>query len=99
MHSQLLEGLKRESQTENNKRAKSWGPLLGSQHYKGVEGRARVPGWTKKKWQASITHKTHHGPDLGEATTFPFIVYSATLQGGHIQMAFLSRDSLDFGGA
>jgi hypothetical protein len=22
------------------------------------------------------THKTHHGPDLGEATTFPLIVYS-----------------------
>jgi hypothetical protein len=22
------------------------------------------------------THKTHHGSDLGEATTFPFIVYS-----------------------
>jgi hypothetical protein len=21
------------------------------------------------------THKTHHGPDLGEVTTFPLIVY------------------------
>jgi hypothetical protein len=21
------------------------------------------------------THKIHHGPDLGEATTFPFIIY------------------------
>jgi hypothetical protein len=32
-------------------------------------------------------HKTHHGPDLGEATTFPHIVFSATLHWGYIQMA------------
>jgi hypothetical protein len=32
-------------------------------------------------------HKTHHGPDSGETTTFPHIVYSATLRGGYIQMA------------
>jgi hypothetical protein len=34
------------------------------------------------------THKTHHGPDLGEATTFPFIVYFVL---GHMtctQMSF-----------
>jgi hypothetical protein len=37
--------------------------------------------------------KTHHSSDLGEATTFPLIVYSAPLHGAHIQMAFLSRDS------
>jgi hypothetical protein len=51
-------------------------------------------------------HKTHHGADLGEATTFPFIVYFAPLHGGHIQMAFClgtpkweySCDSCDFGG-
>jgi hypothetical protein len=36
-------------------------------------------------------HKTHHGPNLGEATTFPFIVSSAILHGGHIQMAFCPR--------
>jgi hypothetical protein len=30
---------------------------------------------------------------LGEATTFPLIVYSGPLHGAHIQMAFLSRDS------
>ncbi len=41
------------------------------------------------------THKTHHGPDSGEATTFPHIVYSVTLQGAHIEMAFLSWDSRD----
>jgi hypothetical protein len=34
------------------------------------------------------THKTHHGPDLGEATTFPHIVFSASLHGTYIWMAF-----------
>jgi hypothetical protein len=28
-----------------------------------------------------------HSPDSGEATTFPHIVFSATLRGGYIQMA------------
>jgi len=44
---------------------------------------------------ATRTHKTRHGPDLGEATTFPLIVYSTPLHGAHIQMAFHSRDSWD----
>jgi len=35
--------------------------------------------------------KTHHGPDLGEVTTFPLIVYFGPLHGAYIQMAFLSR--------
>jgi len=35
----------------------------------------------------TLTHKTHHGPDSGEATTFPHIVFSTTLHGGYIQMA------------
>jgi hypothetical protein len=34
-HSQLLEGLKCESQTENNERVRSRGTLLGSQHFGG----------------------------------------------------------------
>jgi hypothetical protein len=34
------------------------------------------------------THKTRHGLDLGEATTFPFTVYFVTLHEAHIQMAF-----------
>jgi hypothetical protein len=34
------------------------------------------------------THKTHHGPDLGEATTFPFIVFSMPSHGASIQMSF-----------
>jgi len=33
------------------------------------------------------THLTHHGPDSGEATTFPHIVFSTALGGGYIQMA------------
>jgi hypothetical protein len=27
------------------------------------------------------THKTHHGPDLGEATTFPLIVFYVIAHG------------------
>ncbi len=34
------------------------------------------------------THKTHHDLDLGEATTFPLIVYFVLLHEAHIQMAF-----------
>ncbi len=34
------------------------------------------------------THKTHHGPDLGEATTFPLIVYSMLVHGTNTQMTF-----------
>jgi hypothetical protein len=37
------------------------------------------------------THKTHHGPNLGEATTFPLIVYSVLLHEAHIQMAFCPK--------
>jgi hypothetical protein len=37
------------------------------------------------------TYKIHHGPDLGEATTFPLIVFSVALHGNHIQMAFRPR--------
>jgi hypothetical protein len=34
------------------------------------------------------TNKAHHGLDLGEATTFPFIVYFVHFHEAHIQMAF-----------
>ncbi len=43
--------------------------------------------WCQDEPRATRTHKTHHGPDLGEATTFPLIVYSAARGGGGIQMA------------
>jgi hypothetical protein len=39
----------------------------------------------------TLDHKTHHGPDSGEATTFPHIVFSATLRRGYIQMALFPR--------
>jgi len=54
-------------------------------------------------------HKIHRGPDLGEATTFPLIVYFVPFHKAHIQMAFCpgtpkwesrnfqSWDSCDFG--
>jgi hypothetical protein len=44
-HSQLLEGFKCESQTENNGRIRSRGTFPNSQHYRGVEGHAGAPGW------------------------------------------------------
>jgi hypothetical protein len=34
------------------------------------------------------THKIHHGPDLGKATTFRIIIYSAFRHGGHILLDF-----------
>jgi hypothetical protein len=33
-------------------------------------------------------HKIHHAPDLGEATTFPLIIYFVPLHEAHIQMTF-----------
>jgi hypothetical protein len=33
-------------------------------------------------------HKTHHSPNLGEAITFPLIVYYVPLHEAHIQMIF-----------
>jgi hypothetical protein len=56
------------------------------------------------------THKTHHGPDLGEATTFPLILFFVHDHETSTQMSFCigtpkwesqnSRnwDSYDFGG-
>jgi len=38
-----------------------------------------------------LDYKTHHGPDSREATTFPHIVFSATLRRGYIQMALFPR--------
>jgi hypothetical protein len=34
------------------------------------------------------THKTHHGPNLGEAITFPLIVYFVPSHGTSTQMSF-----------
>jgi len=55
-------------------------------------------------------HKIHQGPDLGEATTFPLIVYYVLGHETNTQMSFCPRtpkwefrnsqswDSHDFGG-
>jgi hypothetical protein len=37
------------------------------------------------------THKTHHGPHLGEATTFPFIIYYVPNHETNSQMTFCLR--------
>ncbi len=37
------------------------------------------------------THKTHHCMDLGEATTFPLIIFFVIRHGGYIQMPFGPR--------
>jgi hypothetical protein len=43
--------------SENNERIRSWGTLLGSQHF-GVEGRDGAPGWGLECMiNKSITHK------------------------------------------
>ncbi len=49
--------------------------------------------WVLRQATGILTHKIHHGPDSGEATTFPHIVYSAALRRGYIQMVLFSRDS------
>jgi hypothetical protein len=43
--------------------------------------------WVLGQATGTLNHKTHHGPDLGEATTFPHIVFSAPRFGDYIQMA------------
>jgi len=40
--------------------------------------------WVLGQATGTLDHKTHHGPDSGEATTFPHIVFSATLRWGYI---------------
>ncbi len=39
------------------------------------------------------THKIHHDPDLGEAITFPLIVFFVINHEGCIQMSFCLRTS------
>jgi hypothetical protein len=54
-----------------------------------------------EQWANNI-HKINHGPDLGEATTFPLIVYYVPDHETKTQMSFCPEtptwDSLDFGG-
>jgi len=48
-----------------------------------------IPGhpWVLGQATGTLDHKTHHGPDSGEATTFPHIVFSAPLRRDYIQVA------------
>jgi hypothetical protein len=43
--------------------------------------------WVLGQATGTLDYKTHHGLNSGEATTFPHIVFSATLHRGYIQMA------------
>jgi hypothetical protein len=43
--------------------------------------------WVFGQAMGTLTHKTHHSPDSGEATTFSHIVFFAAHGGGYIQMA------------
>jgi hypothetical protein len=44
--------------------------------------------WVLGQATGTLTHLTHHGPDSGEATTFPHIVFFAFAYGDYIRMAF-----------
>jgi hypothetical protein len=54
-----------------------------------------VHGWSifgvQTRHEHTWTHKTHHGLDLGEATTFPLIVFSVISHGGYIQTSFCPK--------
>jgi hypothetical protein len=108
-------------QSENNRRARSWGMFPGLQHFEGRRacwsfgmglGRRtnnylitqicinQTQSWlvhslstfgVRMSHGQPRIHKTHHSSNLGEATTFPLIVFFAALHGGHIQMAFCPR--------
>jgi len=47
--------------------------------------------WVLGQATGTLTHKTHHDPDSGEATTFPHIVFSAPLHGDYTRMAHFPR--------
>jgi len=48
-----------------------------------------IPGhpWVLGQAMGTLDHKTHHGPDSGEAITFLYIVFSTTPRRDYIQMA------------
>ncbi len=75
----LRRGIRRSSLNLHPKQTTKW--LVHIQEHHWVFGQA----------MGTLTHKTHHGPDSGEATTFPHIVFSAMLCGDYIQMAFFPR--------
>jgi hypothetical protein len=54
-----------------------------------------VCGWStfgaRTSHEHTQTYKTHHDPNLGEATTFPLIIFSVINQRGCIQMLFCPK--------
>jgi hypothetical protein len=42
----------------------------------------------RTNYEQTWTHKTHHGPNLREATTFPLIVFFVSNHGASTQMSF-----------
>jgi hypothetical protein len=54
-----------------------------------------IPGhpWVLGQATGTLDHKTHHCPDLGEATHFPHIVFSVPFRRGYIQMALFPGTS------
>jgi hypothetical protein len=40
----------------------------------------------------TLTNLIHHGSDLGEATTFPRIIFFVALRRGYIQMALFPKN-------
>ncbi len=48
-----------------------------------------IPGhpWVLGQTTGTLDHKIHHGPDSGEATTFPHMVFSVPCFGDYIRMA------------
>jgi len=52
--------------------------------------------WVLGQATGTLDHETHHGPDSGEATTFPHIVFSAPHFRDYVQMAlFLGTPMLE----
>jgi hypothetical protein len=43
--------------------------------------------WVLGQATGTLTHKTHHSPNSGEATTFPHIVFSVAPCGSYVRMA------------
>jgi len=89
-------------------RARSFGIRLGRRfsrsslnlyQNKPQSGEFTFPGhpWVLGQATGTLDHKTHHGPDSGEATTFPHIVICVPRFGDYIQMAlFPGTPKLEF---
>jgi hypothetical protein len=71
----------------------------GSREIKDLRGGnpASCLSWLVRSWSTfgartnhakTRIHKTHHNPDLGEATTFPFIIFSVFGHMAYVQMSF-----------